>query len=87
MQRYAEAAVETYENALDDSVLVETLKADIKVKDTTIRTLQTDLLRLKNKFETTTCSSELITLRRKVAELEERCTRYSWATDKTQWGA
>lgn len=88
MQYYAQAAVDLYEDSLDESILVATLKSDIKVKDSTIRTLQTELLRLKSRpIVTPVSEGELITLRRRVAELEERCRQYSWATDKTQWGA
>lgn len=81
MRRYASQAVMLYKNSNVDT---STLLADIKVKDSTIRTLQIELLKYRNHPHQ---ESELITLRRKVADLEERCTRYSWANDKTQWGA
>jgi hypothetical protein len=88
MQHYAEAAVDIYKSTTPSCRYdIDSMIADIKVKDSTIRTLQVELLKYRNKPVVSYDSSELITLRRKVAELEERCRNYSWATDKTQWGA
>lgn len=87
MLHYAEDAIEMYKNSTFGMANdVAAMLADIKVKDSTIRTMQAELLKYRNKVETYD-TSELVTLRRKVADLEERCRNYSWANDKTQWGA
>ena len=81
MRRYASQAVMLYKNSTANTSV---LLADIKVKDSTIRTLQVELLKYRNHPHQ---ESELITLRRRVAELEKQNSDYRWTIYPDRMGS
>jgi len=88
MQRYAIAAIELNidedngDSTLEDTIskleyTVSALRADIKVKDSTIRTQQMELLKYRNMDEPVDWN-ELQRLRLRVKELEKQVSDYNW---------
>ena len=93
MQHYAEDAVDMYKDAVDTykdtyentNLEVSKLKADVKVKDSTIRTLRVELLKYRN-MDMSVDWSEVQRLRLRVQQLEKQNSDYGWQLNPDRMG-
>jgi hypothetical protein len=90
MWKYAEDTLAEYvdENYGTDRSTIQVLKADIKVKDITIRTLQTEILKLRNREPIVESYDlqEVRRLRERVKQLEKQVSDYGWLVNPDRMG-